>query len=242
MLSDLEIACRQSHSERTILMKNKNNLFVSGISGLLVMILIVLVRFIDVRPIGPEGTSIGLSRLNGFFFRISGVNILWYHITDWLGVAAILVAFLFAMAGFVQLIKRRSILKVDREILALGGLYIVVIGLYVLFEIVIVNYRPIIMPDGIHPEASFPSSHTMLVCVIMGSAIMLIGKYVKEKQLCRVLRGFYSAIIGITVIGRLIAGVHWFTDIVGGILISIFLLSLFSEVLKRTRRNTIEGK
>ena len=223
-------------------MKNKNNLFVSGISGLLVMILIVLVRFIDVRPIGPEGTSIGLSRLNGFFFRISGVNILWYHITDWLGVAAILVAFLFAMAGFVQLIKRRSILKVDREILALGGLYIVVIGLYVLFEIVIVNYRPIIMPDGIHPEASFPSSHTMLVCVIMGSAIMLIGKYVKEKQLCRVLRGFYSAIIGITVIGRLIAGVHWFTDIVGGILISIFLLSLFSEVLKRTRRNTIEGK
>lgn len=223
-------------------MKNKNNLFVSGISGLLVMILIVLVRFIDVRPIGPEGTSIGLSRLNSFFFRLSGVNILWYHITDWLGVAAILVAFLFAMAGFVQLIKRRSIFKVDREILALGCLYIVVIGLYVLFEIVIVNYRPIIMPDGIHPEASFPSSHTMLVCVIMGSAIMLIGKYVKEKQLCRVLRGFYSAIIGMTVIGRLIAGVHWFTDIVGGVLISIFLLSLFSEVLKRTRRNTIEGK
>lgn len=223
-------------------MKNKNNLFVSGISGLLVMILIVLVRFVDVRPIGPEGTSIGLSRLNGFFFRLSGVNILWYHITDWLGVAAILVAFLFAMAGFVQLIKRRSILKVDREILALGGLYIVVIGLYVLFEIVIVNYRPIIMPDGTHPEASFPSSHTMLVCVIMGSAIMLIGKYLKEKPLCRVLRGICAAIIGMTVIGRLIAGVHWFTDIVGGILISIFLLSLFSEVLKRTRRNTIEGK
>ena len=223
-------------------MKNKNNLFVSGFSGLLVMILIVLVRFVDVRPIGPEGTSIGLSRLNGFFFRLSGVNILWYHITDWLGVAAILVAFLFAMAGFVQLIKRRSIFKVDREILALGCLYIVVIGLYVLFEIVIVNYRPIIMPDGIHPEASFPSSHTMLVCVIMGSAIMLIGKYLKEKPLCRVLRGICAAIIGMTVVGRLIAGVHWFTDIVGGILISIFLLSLFSEVLKRTRRNTIEGK
>ena len=223
-------------------MKNKNNLFVSGISGLLVMLLIVLVRFVDVRPIGPEGTSIGLSRLNGFFFRLSGVNILWYHITDWLGVTAILVAFLFAMAGFVQLIKRRSIFKVDREILALGCLYIVVIGLYVLFEIVIVNYRPIIMPDGIHPEASFPSSHTMLVCVIMGSAIMLIGKYLKEKPLCRVLRGICAAIIGMTVVGRLTAGVHWFTDIVGGILISIFLLSLFSEVLKRTRRNTIEGK
>ena len=222
-------------------MKNKNNLFVSGFSGLLVMLLIVLVRFIDVRPIGPEGTSIGLSRLNSFFFRLSGVNILWYHITDWLGVAAILVAFLFAMAGFVQLIKRRSILKVDHEILALGGLYIVVIGLYVLFEIVIVNYRPIIMPDGTHPEASCPSSHTMRVCVIMGSAIMLIGKYVKEKRICRVLRGICAAIIGMTVIGRLIAGVHWFTDIVGGVLISIFLLSMGREVLERKRSKKIEG-
>ena len=71
---------------------------------------------------------------------------------------------------------------------------------------------------------------------------MLIGKYVKEKRLCRVLRGICAAIIGMTVIGRLIAGVHWFTDIVGGVLISIFLLSLFSEVLERTRRNTIERK
>lgn len=151
---------------------------------------------------------------------------LWYDITDWLGIAAILTALFFALAGLVQLIKRRSLLKVDREILALGGLYIIVIGLYVLFEKVIINYRPIIMPGSTHPEASFPSSHTMLVCIIMGSAAMLLGKY----KLCTALRIMCLSVIAVTVIGRLIAGVHWFTDILGGILISITLLSVFGEL------------
>ena len=155
---------------------------------------------------------------------------LWYEITDWLGVAAVLTAFLFALTGMVQLIKRRSLLKVDRAILALGGLYIIVIGLYILFEVLIVNYRPIIMPGGTGPEASFPSSHTMLVCVIMGSAMMLIDRYIAGKTLQSLLRIICAVIIGVTVIGRSIAGVHWFTDILGGILISAALLALFAEV------------
>jgi undecaprenyl-diphosphatase len=155
---------------------------------------------------------------------------LWYDITDWLGIAAILTALFFALAGLVQLIKRRSLLKVDREVLALGGLYIIVIGLYVLFEKVIINYRPIIMPGSTHPEASFPSSHTILVCIIMGSAAMLLGKYIRNKKLCTALRVMCLSVIAFTVIGRLIAGVHWFTDILGGILISITPLSFFGEL------------
>ena len=199
--------------------------------GVLTVLLIILLRFVDVREIGPEGTSIGLSHLNQFFFDLTGLNIAWYDITDWLGLTSIATAFVFAVAGLVQLIKRKSLLKVDKEILFLGALYIVVIGLYFLFEKVIVNYRPVIMPGGSRPEASFPSSHTMIVCIIMGSAVMMIKKYIKKKSLQRVLAVFCYAIIAVTVIGRLIAGVHWFTDILGGILISISLLSLFSAII-----------
>lgn len=198
---------------------------------MLTVILIALVRSVDVAPIGAQETSIGLSHLNQFVFDLFGVNILWYDITDWLGIAAILTAFAFAVTGLIQLIKRRSLLKVDREILSLGVVYIIVIGLYLLFENVIVNYRPIIMPDNTHPEASFPSSHTMLVCVIMGSAVMLINNYFKNKALNRTLRAICFVIIGVTVFGRLIAGVHWFTDILGGITISVTLLSLYKEVI-----------
>ena len=203
----------------------------AGIGLLLTVILIALVRLVDAAPIGAQGTSIGLSHLNQFVFDLFGVNILWYNITDWLGVAAVLTGFVFAVTGLVQLIKRRSLLKVDREILSLGGLYIVVIGLYLFFENVIINYRPIIMPDNTSPEASFPSSHTMLVCVIMGSAAMLINRYIRNKPLNRILRAVCYVIIGVTVVGRLIAGVHWFTDILGGILISVTLLSLYEEVI-----------
>ena len=222
------------HFERMICMKHRR-LITAGIGFLLTVVLIALVRLVDVAPIGAQGTRIGLSHLNQFIFDLFGVNMLWYHITDWLGIAAILTAFVFAVTGLVQLIKRRSLLKVDREILSLGGLYIVLIGLYILFENVIINYRPIIMPDNTHPEASFPSSHTMLVCVIMGSAVMLINKYIKNKTLNKTLRAICFAIIGITIIGRLIAGVHWFTDILGGIMISVTLLSLYKEVISHEK-------
>ena len=212
-------------------MKNKGKFLIIGISGALFALLIVLLRCVDGEAVGAAGTSVGLSHMNRFVFELTGVNMVWYNITDWLGLAAIFAAFLFAATGLVQVIKRRSILKVDKEILALGGLYILVIGIYVLFENVIVNYRPIIMPGCSNPEASFPSSHTMLVCVIMGNTIIIIGKYIKKKSLCMVIRGICAAVIAVTVVGRLISGVHWFTDILGGLLISTFLLALYSVLI-----------
>ena len=227
--------------ERMNLMKEKSFFIVAGVSGVAAAILIALIRFVDVSSIGPEGTSIGMSHLNQFVFRLFGENMFLYHVTEFLGIAAILTAFVFALIGVIQLIKRRSILKVDHEILALGVLYMFVVGLYVLFEIVSLNFRPVIMPGNIHLEASFPSSHTMLVCVIMGSTIMLMEKYVHGEMICMILRTICAIMIGVMVIGRLISGVHWFTDIIGGILISICLLSLFAGVIDADS-NTIPVK
>ena len=217
-------------------MKQKKYALSAGISGLLFAALIVLVRLVDVQAIGPEGTRIGLSHLNRFAFELLGVHMLWYEITDWLGIAAIGMALLFAMVGLIQGIMRKIIWKVERELLLLGGLYLIVIGLYVLFELAVVNYRPVIMPGSTQPEASFPSSHTMLVCVIMGSAIPLLGEYVKSDVLCKALRIICAAIIAITVIGRLFSGVHWLTDILGGILISVILLNVYAESLERIEK------
>ncbi len=218
-------------------MKMKNKFTAAGICGLLTTLLIIAIRFVDVRAIGPEGTRVGLSQLNQYVLRLFGVQMLWYEITDWLGVTAILVAALFAAAGVIQMVRRKSIRKVDREVLALGGLYVIVIGLYILFETFVVNYRPVIMPGSAHPESSFPSSHTMLVCVIMGSALQLIEKYMKRRRLRIFLKAGCSVIIGVTVIGRLVSGVHWFTDILGGILISAMLLSLYAGILEKMGEN-----
>ena len=165
----------------------------------------------------------------------------WYDITDWLGLTAIATALIFAVIGLVQLIKRKSFIKVDKEILALGGLYLFVIGIYLLFENMIVNYRPVIMPGSDFPEASFPSSHTMIVCIIMGSAVMVMKKYIRKKALQKVLTALCCAIIAVTVIGRLISGVHWFTDIIGGILISVSLLTAFSLIINREKKKKMKN-
>ena len=203
------------------------------VTGALFLILIVLVRTVDVAPIGPDVTTIGLSHINDSVHRFFGVNMIWYDITKYLGAFAIAVAFAVFVIGLYQLISRKSLKKVDSEIIALGVLYAVVIALYALFEVIIVNYRPVIMPGDAAPEASFPSTHTMIICTVMGSVIMLTDRYIKNERLSLIIRLLCTAIIVITVMGRLMSGVHWFTDILGGVLISIALLDVLRGMIAK---------
>ena len=148
----------------------------------------------------------------------------WYVITDWLGIFPILMSMVYAIIGLKQLIKRKSIRKVDKEIIILGIFYIAVISIYILFEKYIINYRPILMNGFL--EASFPSSHTLMTICLCGSSIIINNRLFKNK-FTKILNFISLFIIVITIIGRLISGVHWFTDIIGGVLISSFLLMLF---------------
>lgn len=187
-----------------------------------------LVRVMDVAAIGPAGTQVGFSHLNSAVHDALGVHMALYKLTQLLGYAVLSLVAVFAVVGLLQLIRRKSLWKVDREILALGVLYVVVFALYILFEKAIVNYRPVIMPGELAPEASFPSSHTMLACTVLGSAALLLKKYVKDESLARILRVACVIVMAVIVCGRLLSGVHWLTDIIGGILYSAALLFLFS--------------
>lgn len=198
------------------------------ISGALFAGLIYLLKNYDVAAIGPSNTSVGCSSINKVVHDLTGVNMLWYNITDYIGYFVLCICAFFGLIGLIQLIRRKSLLKVDRTIICLGVLYIVVIGLYLLFEKVIINYRPIIMPGETAPEASFPSSHTMLIITVMASTSLVIGQYVKNKSARSLLSFICYLIIFVTVLGRLYCGVHWFTDIIGGVLLSITVYELFS--------------
>ena len=199
----------------------------------LFLLLIAAVKTVDVAPIGPEETSIGLSGINGAIHEATGVSKLLYKLTNYLGYLSILAGLCFALYGLIQLIQRKSLLKVDREILVLGCLLVVLALLYVLFEFVVINFRPVVMPGEAHPEASFPSSHTMLTFVILGSIMMIIGRYVKNRSLRTLIQVICGLLILVMVFGRLLSGVHWFTDILGGVLISGALLFLFAAVLDK---------
>ena len=204
----------------------KRNFIISIIFIVLAIVFTILVKVVDVKQLGAGQTDIGFATINQFVFEYFGVNMIWYHITDWLGLIPIFIAITYAFVGLFQLIKRRSLFKVDKEIIILGFFYIIVIILYLFFEKIIVNYRPILMNGFI--EASYPSSHTLMTICLCGSSI-LINKKLFNNKVIKIVNILSFIIIVITISGRLISGVHWFTDIVGRVLISLALLmSLYS--------------
>ena len=210
--------------------KRRKEILLCGGLFAIAIIYTLLVKYIDVQAIGPNDSLVGFATINNFMFNLTGVNMLWYDITYWWGFVPLFIAFIYAIIGFIQMIKRRSILKVDKEILGLCVYYIIVIGLYIFFETYVINYRPILM-DGIL-EASYPSSHTLLSVCICGS-YLIINKYLfKNKNFFKAENIISILSILVIVIGRFIYGVHWFTDIIGAILISIALLKAFYIYVK----------
>ena len=207
----------------------KRNLVISVILILLAIIFTILVKNVDVNTLGANGSNIGFSTLNRSVFDNIGVNMTWYNITNCLGIISIIIALAYVLIGLIQLVKRKNVFKVDKEIIALGIFYVILAAIYIAFEIFIVNYRPILM-DG-ELEASYPSSHTMLTIFICGSAILINSKLFKDNKIAKITNVVALIIMIVTVIGRLLSGVHWFTDILGGIIIASALLMSYYTVL-----------
>jgi len=206
--------------------------FTQCILGGIVLMLFILFTWsltrVDVRPIGPNGSSVAYAGINQSVHNLFGVSMILYSITDWAGAAAILIALGFAALGLKQWIKRKSILKVDSSILVLGVFYVLVFGIYVYFEFHVINCRPVLI-NGIL-ESSYPSSTTMLVMCVLPTAMMQFRRLIQNRTVRKttlVLCGLFTAFM---VIGRLICGVHWFTDIFGGLLLSASLILLYCSI------------
>lgn len=195
--------------------------------GLLVLFILwtLVVCFVDVRPIGPHNSSVGLAGINQFFHSLTGVNFLLYHITDWLGLVPVGVCIGFGILGLSQWIRRKNLSKVDWSILVLGGFYIVTIGVYLLFEYVVINYRPVLIAEVL--EVSYPSSTTLLTMCVMPTAAMQLHLRIQNSAIRRCVVVAILTFTAFMVLGRILSGVHWITDIIGGGLLSGGLVMLY---------------
>ena len=203
--------------------KENKKLLISAIGFLAAFaIWTLLIKLVDVQAIGPKGSSVGFAALNSFVHELFGVNMTLYTITDWLGLVPFVFVFGFAILGLCQWIKRKSLAKVDKSIFVLGGFYVVVMMAFLSFEFFVINYRPVLI-EGIL-EASYPSSTTMLVTCVMPTAVMQFNARIKNSALRRTVAVLLIACMVFMVVGRLISGVHWFSDIFGGLLLSAGLV------------------
>lgn len=209
--------------------KEKKQLILGGRLIAIFVIWTWLIQCIDVRPAGQSGTEIGFAAFNCWFHDMTGVHMWLYTITDWLGLVPLFVCIVFGAIGLGQLLKRKSLFKVDRDLILLGMYYIIVIFGYLFFEMFPINYRPILI-EGIL-EASYPSSTTLLVLSVMPTLISQVKRRIENRAVKKIICFLTIAFSVFMVIGRLIAGVHWFTDIVGAVILSAGLFILYKATV-----------
>ncbi len=199
------------------------------------MIWTVLLLFVDVQAIGPQETTVGFAGFNRVIRDFVGVRMSLYAVTDWLGLAPLLCVVGFGIFGLMQWIKRKNILKVDYDILVLGLFYVTVLLVFLLFEVLAINYRPILIEGKL--EASYPSSTTLLVVSVIPTVILQCNARVKKKGVKIAINAVMVVFIGFMVGGRIFSGVHWITDIIGGALLGVSLVMLYSAIVKIKSKN-----
>ena len=210
-------------------MKNKKY-FIAGIILICAFIIwTILIQIVDIKPIGQNETKTGFALLNSCFHKITGVNLSLYHVTDWLGLIPIVVCLIFGIIGFIQLIRRKNLFKVDFDVTLSGIYYIIIILLYLLFEMIPINYRPVLI-SGVM-ESSYPSSTTLLVASVMPSVSLLIKRRIKAEFIRRFTDISVTIFILFVVIGRTLSGVHWITDIIGAVLLSAGLFLIYKWII-----------
>ena len=209
--------------------KYNKKLIATGILFIAVFLLwTLLVQTTDVQPAGINGTDVGFSAFNICVHEFTGENMELYRLTDWLSIVPVAICLFFASIGFVQTVKRKSIMKTDADILLLGVYYITVIAVYLIFEKYPVNYRPVLI-DGI-AEASYPSSTTMLVICVMSAFVFQLKKRLKKGKFQNIAITAAILFSVFMVIARLVSGVHWVTDIIGAVFISTGLCCIYIGV------------
>ena len=205
----------------------KKNIIISVILTIVSIIYTLLVKYVDVKEIGPNNTSVGFSSINGLFKDLIGNNMFIYKISEILGLVLLLLVAIYGCIGLYQLVKRKNLFKVDKEIIKLGCFYVLMLVVYIIFEKVFINYRPVLMDGKL--EFSYPSSHTMLALCVGLSSLIVSQKYFNKKYI-KTINLITVILMCLVLLTRIISGVHWFSDILGGVIISFTLLSYFRLV------------
>ena len=209
--------------------KLKRRYWLKGIVlfGLFVVWTILVTKF-DVVYNELTGTSIGFGTMNLKVHAWTGVNWTLYHITDWLGLIPVMLCVVFGGLGLIQWIRRKGLCYVDQDLIWLGLYYVIVIILYLLFEMVPINYRPVLIEGRL--EASYPSSTTLLSLCVMLSVMYQIHQRWNHKGLRYLGMGLSGMFMIFMIAGRILSGVHWITDIVGSVLLGTGLFLIYLEV------------
>lgn len=220
--------------------ENKKYYITAGILFVTFILFTVLVNFVDVQAIGPQNSEVGFATINGKIASSIQYNESIYKLSEVLGYFAILTVGIFGLFGVMQLFIKKGFTKVDKDLYILAAMYAGVLVCYVIFEKVIINYRPVILEEGL--EASYPSSHTMMSVAFMLAAIQQFSMRLKDSIVKKIILVACFVIGAAIIVTRFLAGVHWLTDIIGGVLLASAWFMLYYSIIRTIYKDKFTKK
>ncbi|MBQ0071593.1 MAG: phosphatase PAP2 family protein [Spirochaetales bacterium] len=190
------------------------------------LFLLLLLCFVDRGHIGAMGTEVGLSSINGFFFKTFGRSDLFDKLSDVVFLLTFLYPAFFGVMGIVELIQKKDLKKVHKSLLAFIPVFVLLVVLYLLFTKVSPNYRPVLTEEGL--EESFPSSHVMVSIMfsLTGLTMFRDFHFKLNSAISKTVETAAFVLPCLVAVFRLLSGMHWFTDVLGGIFLGAFLVQL----------------
>lgn len=193
------------------------------------------VVFVDVQRVGANDTTLGLASVNLAVFLLLGQDATWDYVTDWLTVVCILVGASVGAKAFFQAVMRKSVKKVDTELYVVLGCYLLALAFVALFEIVPVNYRPLLAQGNL--QASFPSTHALICIVSVGETLFTATFRKCRKPLQLTICALFALCCVAVCLGRLLAGAHWLTDVVASVLLGGAIVALCGFLCQKVVKN-----
>ena len=190
----------------------------------------LLIKFVDVKAIGPNDSKVGFATLNKAFHNLTGLNMTWYQITKYAGYMVFVIAFATLAYAVFQFIYYGRINKVDKKLLVLLMMYVLIAIAYIFFEIVVINRRPELINGKL--SASYPSSHTFLAVSVIPCVVLWLKDRIEDYLIAYIFYGASVLLTAFIIIGRTISGVHWITDIIGGLLLGAVITTLYAKTIE----------
>lgn len=197
--------------------------WVAGILTVLFVAFTVAVKWLDVQVDGAH--EIGWASVNFWWRDLIGVSDVWRVVSDVAAVLTLLTLVGVIVWQVVALVRARGIHRATRHWLVLDGALGALRLCYLLFEFVVINYRPILI-DGV-AEASYPSSHVLLFATVCPLLMLTFWREIKSRpwRAGIVTLGVVLMLIGM--VARALSGYHWLTDVLGGVLLGAVLVAWY---------------
>ena len=151
---------------------------------------------------------------------------------------------IYVVIGIYQLIKTKSLFKVNYRLYMLALTYVSIAVIYFIFEILKINYSPD-LTNGL--KASYPSSHVFigatLICVNIYAAMEMLNMNEENKWLRTV--GYIAGLVICValIVSRTLSAKHWATDIIASVILTGFIVSLFIALYNKffvTKKEDVE--